>query len=89
MTRTEPCRPVDNTSHLRETACRSRHLLARLANKSPYLIGAMRETQPARLADLELHMSNLMRPVMIETKAMPMPIHHSFIMVATSERDPL
>ena len=49
----------------------------------------MRETQPARLADLELHMSNLMRPVMIETKAMPMPIYHSFIMVATSERDPL
>lgn len=49
----------------------------------------MKEKQQARLADLELHMSNLMRPVMIATKAMPMPIHHSFIMVATSERDPL
>ena len=48
----------------------------------------MKEKQPARLADLELHMSNLMRPVMIATKAMPMPIHHS-IMVATSKRDPL
>ena len=88
MTRTEPCRPVDNTSPLRETACRSRHPLTRLANKSPHLVGAMKEKQPARLADLELHMSNLMRPVMIATKAMPMPIHHS-IMVATSKRDPL